>query len=163
MNFLLQRYSHNQESTQGLLIEKGGEFFSHLIEDQPQEKKVSGETRIPAGFYELKIRKEDTPLTLKHRESYNKGHAIPWFTYHIEISNVPGFTGIYIHSGINDDHTDGCLLPVDTIHNNQIETTEAVGARSLQAVKRFYDKVYPNLLAGNKAFLEVRDEAALTK
>jgi hypothetical protein len=158
MNFLLQRYSHNQESTQGLLLLKEGDFVAHSIEDQPQDKKVMGETRIPAGFYELKLQKHDTPLTLKHRVTYNKGEATPWFTYHIEVCNVPGFTGVYIHSGVNDDHSEGCILLTDTIHNNQIETTDAVGARSLQAVKRFYQKVQPILDGGSKCFIEIRNE-----
>jgi hypothetical protein len=162
MNFILQRYSANSESTQGILLEKEPrKFFSHTIEDQPQTIKVKAETRIPAGFYELKIMKADTPLTVKHRAAYNKGEASPWFNYHIEITGIPGFTSVYVHSGINDDHSAGCLLLVDTMHNNQLEVSEQVGNRSMQAVKRFYLKVYPILEAGGKAFIEIRDENKL--
>lgn len=164
MNFILQRISDNGESTIGNLFLKGDPkhtLFSFTIEDQAQKVKVKSETRIPAGFYELKINAQDTPLTKKHRTAYNNGELIPWFKYHIEISNIPGFTSVYVHSGITDDHSAGCLLLVDTINNNQIEVNDKVGARSLQAVKRFYLKTYPHLEAGGKAFLEIRDEDKL--
>src|SRR5688572_12747088 len=160
MNFILQRVSHNQESTIGNLLlktEKSPLLFSFTIEDQPQAVKVKSETRIPAGFYELKINAVDTPLTMKHRIAYNNGGE-PWFKFHIEITGIKGFTSVYVHTGVNDDHSAGCLLLVDTIHNNQIEVTDQVGNRSVQAVKRFYQKVYPLLEGGGKAFLEVRDE-----
>lgn len=161
MNFILQRYSHNTESTQGLLYLKEGRiFFCHTIEDQPQAVKVKSETRIPSGFYELKINAVDTPLTTKHRAAYNKP-GDEWFKFHIEITGIKDFTSVYVHTGVNDDHSAGCLLLVDTIHNNQIEQNDTVGARSVQAVKRFYQKVYPHLEGGGKAFLEVRDEDKL--
>lgn len=159
MNFILQRISHNEESTIGNLFLKAEDrriLQCFTIEDQPQAVKVKSETRIPAGFYELKINAVDTPLTIKHRADYNKTEA--WFKYHIEITGIPGFTSVYVHTGVNDDHSAGCLLLVDTINNNQIEQTDAVGARSMQAVKRFYQAVYPVLERGGKAFLEIRDE-----
>jgi hypothetical protein len=169
LNFLLQRYSDNGNSTQGLFFEKidlSGidmqtlEWFSHTLEDEYRAEKVKGETRIPGGkVYELKIRQEDTPLTIKHRETYNKGEAEPWFEYHIEITGIENFFGCYIHSGISEKHTDGCLLLCDTANNHKIETGDM--ARSLQAVKRFYQKVYPHLKKGGRAFLEVRDENCL--
>lgn len=156
MNFILQRYSDNGKSTQGILLEKGVKavFFSHALEDEHRDVKVSGETRIPAGFYELKIRKEDTVLTIKHRASYGS-----WFKYHIEITGIKNFTGVYVHAGNSEKHTEGCLLLNDTANNNMIEEGEM--SRSQQAVKRFYEKVYPHLEAGNKAFLEIRDEKHL--
>lgn len=158
MNYLLQRYSQsvdNSGSTQGLLILKEPySFFSHVLEDEGRDKKVMKETRIPAGFYELKIRKDDTPLTLKHREAYGA-----WFKHHIEVTGVPGFTGVYVHAGNKESHTEGCLLLNDTANNNTIEAGDM--SRSTQAVKRFYEKVYPHLDGGGKAFIEVRDEGKL--
>lgn len=151
MNFLLQRYSATDESTQGLLFVKDPLIWiCHTVEDQPQESKVKGETRIPAKYYELKIRKEDTQLTVKHRQTYGT-----WFKYHIEITGVDGFTGIYIHAGNNDDHTDGCVLLGDTIHNHKIEPVKM--ERSIQAVKRFYELCYPALESGTRCYLEIRD------
>lgn len=163
-NWLLQRYSDNGRSTQGLLFELPFGFnkplwFSHCIEDEHREVKVMNETRIPAGRYELKIRREDTQLTLKHRAAYNKGYKTPWFKFHIEVTGVPNFSGVYIHAGNSEHDTSGCLCPNDTANNHIIEEGEM--ERSTQAVKRFYDKVYPWLEEGKQAFLDVRDEQYL--
>lgn len=157
MYFINQRYSDNGNSTQGLLLERVGDwlkFFSHCLEDERRAVKVIHETRFPAGLYPLKIRKEDTPLTIKHRADYGL-----WFKYHIEITGIPNFSDVYVHSGISEKHTSGCLLLNDTANNNMIEVGDM--ARSKQAVQRFYNQVYPYLDEGGEAFLEVRDEEYL--
>lgn len=157
MNFILQRYSDNGKSTQGILLEKtlkNPKFFSHVLEDEHRDVKVSAETRIPSGFYELKIRKEDTVLTIKHRASYGD-----WFKFHIEVTGIKNFSGVYVHAGNSEKHSEGCLLLNDTANNNMIEIGDM--SRSTQAVKRFYEKVYPHLDGGGKAFIEVRDEDKL--
>lgn len=59
----------------------------------PGEGKVYGETAIPAGRYLVGIH-----YWLKHKKE------VP------AIYNVPGFTGILIHTGTNAKHTEGCLL-----------------------------------------------------
>lgn len=164
LKWLLQRYSDNGKSTQGLLFElmpgvNKPVWFSHVLEDEHRDIKIKDETRIPAGIYPLKIRMEDTELTLAHRIAYNKGYEKVWFEYHIEIVGITGFSGVYIHAGNKESHTSGCLLLNDTATNNMIEAGEM--ARSIQAVKRFYDKVYPHLLAGKAAFIEIRDEQKL--
>ena len=153
MKFTLIRYSDVKEfggSTQGLLMSEQG-FFCHTLEDEGRDVKVKGETRIPAGLYELKIRKEETPLTIKHRQTYGA-----WFRFHLEITNVQGFSGIYIHAGNTEGHTDGCLLLGEIQGNNTIGA--AALQNSIAAVKRFYEIVYPLVESGNKIFLEVRDK-----
>jgi hypothetical protein len=165
MNFILQRYSNvaaNGGSTQGILIEKisGNPFICHTIEDEKRDVKVAGETRIPAGFYELKIWNDGqnpNQWVLDHRAKYGD-----WFKFPIEVTKVPGFAGVLIHTGIDQKDTEGCILLDDTIGNNTIDPANQ-GARSLQAVKRFYEKAYPVLESSGKAFLEVRDEEFLIK
>lgn len=129
-------------------------FFCYTMEDQFQKIKVRGETRIPAGRYELKINKADTPLTLKHRKSYGD-----WFKYHIEITGISNFTSVYFHAGNSDDHSAGCILPNDTANNNQIGP-EVMG-RSLQANERFYKRIYPELESGRRVWLTIFDEDKL--
>jgi len=163
MNFILQRYSNvaeNGGSTQGIFFEKTLEypFVCHSLEDEKRDVKVSGETRIPAGFYELKIWNDGqhpNQWVLDHRAKYGE-----WFKFPIEVTKVPGFTGVLIHTGIDQSHSEGCILLDDTIGNNTVDPANQ-GARSLQAVERFYEKVYPILESGGKAFLEVRDEQFL--
>lgn len=157
MNWIHQRYSPQNNSTLGMLFEKTDAnplFFCHLVEDDDKGEK--GDKRMPAGFYELKIRKEDTPLTIKHRATYG-----PWFVYHVEITGIPGHSGVYPHAGNTEVHTHGCPLLNDTVNNNSIDIDIPDGSRSTQAFKRWYLKVYPHLVAGGKAFWEIRDEKTL--
>jgi len=163
MDFILQRYSTRKDnggSTQGIFIEKtlDNPFFCHSLEDEKRDVKVSGETRIPEGFYPLKIwnnGQNPNQWVLDHRAKYGD-----WFKFPIEVIKVPGFSGVLIHTGIDQSHTEGCILLDDTMGNNTVDPANQ-GGRSLQAVKRFYEKVYPILESGSKAFLEVRDELFL--
>jgi hypothetical protein len=163
MDFLLQRYSNvaaNGGSTQGLFFEKtqGGLLFhSHSIEDEGRKVKVIGETRFWQGLYELKILKLDNDWTQRHRARYGS-----WFKFPIEITGVRDFAGLLIHTGVDQKDTEGCLCLCDTMGNNTIDPANQ-GARSLDAVKRFYEKCYPFLEGGGRAWLEARDETTLTK
>lgn len=155
MNFILQRFSDNRESTLGLLFKVGAliSFKCYTLEDEFRESKVSKETRIPAGTYELVIQKQETPKTLSYRAKY------PWFINHLMLKDVPGFVGIYIHVGNTDEDTDGCILLGDVAENNSIG--EGKIANSTVAFKRFYADVYEFIDKGNKVTFEVRDEKAL--
>lgn len=160
MNFVLQRYSDNGTSTLGWLFKKDAAndciiFQAYTLEDESRDTKVVGETRIPSGFYEIGLMEQDTRLTLKYRKKY------PWFKYHIEIKNVKGFTGVYIHIGNDDGDTAGCVLLGDKADNNRI--TYGTVSNSTEAFKRFYKIVYPHLEKGKKAFLEIRNEDYLIK
>jgi len=153
MKFILKRLNDNGKSTVGALYLENKRLFSWTLEDEHRDVKVKGETRIPANTYELKIRKEDTPLTIKHRTSYGA-----WFKYHIEITGIPNFTGVYVHAGNDETHTDGCLLLGDTLLNNESFEKNNL-ANSTQAVERFYKLVYPIIDAGKeKVFIEIQDE-----
>jgi hypothetical protein len=164
INFVLQRYSNvliNGGSTQGnLLMRIAGAFFffCHTLEDEQRDIKVIGETRIPAGKYELKIwngGRNPNQWVLDHRIKYGA-----WFKFPIQLMDVPGFDGVLIHTGVDQSHTNGCILLDDTMGNNTIDTANQ-GGRSLQAVQRFYEKVYPILEQGGRAFIEIRDEYRL--
>lgn len=157
MNFILQRFSDNRDSTLGLLFEKKSDgkgekvvFQNYTLEDEFRESKVSGETRIPAGFYELKIMETVTPLTEKYRAKY------PWFKKHIEVTNIKGFKGVYLHIGNSDEDTDGCILFGDNADNNRIGPGSV--SNSTASFKRWYETVYEHLESGKKAFITIRDE-----
>ena len=127
--------------------------FGFIIEDPPRIVKVAGETRISAGRRELGIRKEDTPLTLKHRNS--KWYA-DWFKYHIEVLGVPNFTGIYFHMVNNHKHTMGCQ---GGAYNVSIKNGQYIAKDSTSMIKEFYRIVYPILEDGKeKVYYTVIDE-----
>ena len=156
MNLVLKRYSNDGRSTAGLLFEKQDDpdrlrFLSHTLEDEERAIKIKGETRIPAGFYELAIKREETPLTLKCRKAYGT-----WFTYFIELLKVPGFNHVYIHAGNTDEHTDGCILlgRTSSILPGIMQTLK----ESQLAVADFYSYAYPKLETGEKVFLVIEDE-----
>ncbi len=158
MNYILQRYSDNRESTLGILFRESGAgtyLYGYTLEDEAREVKVKGETRIPAGTYEIIINKSDTPLTLKYRKRYN------WFKYHLMLKDVPNFQGIYLHIGNKGDDSDGCILLGDGANNNKITSGEIIN--STACFIRFYSELYDYLDQGNKAFITIRDEKHLLK
>lgn len=158
MNLILQRFSDNSKSSMGLLFHKEEKkFLNFMLEDEFRAVKVAKETRIPAGYYELKIRKEDSPLTIKHRESYGS-----WFKYHIEITGIPGFQFVYLHAGNDETHTDGCPLIGNTLSNHFVVAKNPL-ASSIDGTRRVYALVYPHLESGKKAFIEIRDEDFMYK
>lgn len=69
-------------------------YFCDTLEDVVRSgEKVYGQTAIPAGKY--KVKKTYSPRFKK---------KLP------EILNVPGFSGVRIHSGNTAKDTEGCLL-----------------------------------------------------
>lgn len=148
MKFILQRLIDTGAQTFGFVFGYG--YKAHTLEDEFRKLKVPGQTRIAAGVYHLIINKSDTPLTLKHRAAYGS-----WFKYHIQLMNVPNFSGIYIHSGNDETHTDGCLLFADACDYSKDKNPMSL---SLQAIKRFYDLVYPELEKGTLVTIDIRDE-----
>lgn len=136
MNVRIERYSRNNESTLGLLY-IDGKFECYTLEDEKREIKVPGETRIPSGAYDLRFRQVMTPMTQRYRIKY------PFFTWHIQVMNVPGFNYIYLHAGNTDDDTDGCILLGDTANNNKY--ADGFIGNSSQAFKRVYAKIANNL------------------
>ena len=70
-----------------------GQYFCDTLEDTIRTEKIAGRTAIPAGKYKVKK---------TYSQRFQK--KLP------EILNVPGFTGVRIHSGNTAKDTDGCLL-----------------------------------------------------
>ena len=61
MDLLVLRFSSQKDSTSGLLFQKtesfGLQFLCYTLEDEFRALKVRGETRIPAGIYDIQFRK----------------------------------------------------------------------------------------------------------
>jgi hypothetical protein len=125
----LLRYSDDGDTTLGLLS-INDQFYCYTLEDAFHEEKITGETRIPAGSYPVEFRKEETELTLKYRERYPE-----WFTYHLQLQNVPEFNAIYIHNGGDHTNTEGCILVSDSLNVNNEKTFLS---NSRETFRRFY-------------------------
>lgn len=150
MELLTQRYSDGGDSTLGLFF-MNGKFDGYTLEDEHRDTKVAGETRIPAGRYEIKFREEPAS---KMNQRYQQ--KFPWFTWHLWLQDVPNFEWIYMHIGYNDDHTDGCILVGDTANNNVVNSGR-LGA-SDAAYKRIYLAISAALMSGERVFITVKDE-----
>ncbi len=151
LNLILQRYSDNGDSTQGLLhvIDNNSLLFlNYTLEDEFREVKVKGETCIPNGLYEIAQRKVLSPMTERYRRKYK------WFDWHLELQNVESFQNIYIHIGNKDEDTDGCILVQDNANNNTIKG--GFNGSSLPAFERLYNLIRTELNNGLKVFIRVR-------
>jgi len=146
------RFSDNGASTLGLLF-LNGVFRCYTLEDGFKTDKVKGETRIPAGTYELGIQGAVTPLTKHYREK----HA--WFTHHLHVKKVPNFESVYIHIGNTDKNTDGCLLVGDSIDNNAMK--QGFLGSSTNAFKRIYEEIYQSIKQ-KSGVIRYHDECGFT-
>ena len=139
------RYSSGADSTLGLLSEvgpEGREFLAYTLEDEWREEKVSAETRIPEGTYDIKLR---TTGGFHSRYANKFGD---WHKGMLHVQDVPGFEYILNHTGNTDEHTMGCLLVADTSQQN-ITKDGFIGA-STSAYKRIYPSLAQWLVDGNK-------------
>ena len=147
------RYSSGADSTLGLLFINGvygREFLAYTLEDEFREEKVSAETRIPEGTYDVKLR---TTGGFHNRYSQkffwiDASTGIPWHKGMLHVQDVPGFEYILIHTGNTDGDTMGCLLVADTSQQN-ITKDGFIGA-SVDAYKRVYPSLAQWLVDGNK-------------
>lgn len=154
--YKLQRYSDNGNSTQGLFMLLSSEkpvFKNYTLEDEHRDIKVSGETRIDAGLYEVKFREQDTPLTLRYRSKFD------WFTYHLELQETPRHKYVYIHIGNDEDDTDACITVQDNANNNSV--SKGFNSSSTTAFKRVYLEMSRSIEKGDRVFLRVCDEYEL--
>jgi hypothetical protein len=92
MELELRRLPSTDKCTHGDLY-LDGTWFCYTLEDIVREKKIPGETAIPAGFYRIiynwspKFQKK-LPLLL----------------------DVPNFSGVRIHAGNRPTDTEGCVI-----------------------------------------------------
>jgi hypothetical protein len=109
-----------------------GVFECYTVEDQIRDVKVQGETAIPAGTY-----------TVIMNMSQRFGIVMPL------IENVPGFTGVRIHSGNSSKDTEGCIIVGAVNDRNDDDWVSG----SIVARDRLYAKL-------NKAF-DAKEEITL--
>ncbi|GAB3654152.1 hypothetical protein GCM10028791_24630 [Echinicola sediminis] len=141
------RYTDDGETTLGLLFLKN-KFFAYTLEDTFREVKVRGSTRIPAGYYPLDFNRNLTPMTKAYRKSR------PWFDFHLEIKDIPNFSGVYIHVGNTHEDTEGCLLIADGVNAGISKSI----TQSRLAFERFYKKVSELLKANEPVKINILNE-----
>ena len=148
------RYSDDGTTTIGLLY-LNGFFYCYTLEDTFREVKIAGQTRIPAGKYSIDFIRHETELTMKYRSLFPE-----WFHFHLEIKNVPNYTGVYIHSGGDHTHTAGCLLVSDSL---SVKNETKFLTNSKKTFRRLYTYLRTELEKGTPVRLVMRDEAWFAK
>lgn len=144
IEILVQRLRSDQHRTHGDIFLDGEHqcvSLEDVVREDPNpdtphnEAKVYGQTAIPAGCYQLRLRNSPTfgPDTL-------------------ELVGVPGYSDVLIHGGNTELNTKGCIL------TGMVRAAASI-LRSQEALKALKAKVVPRLKAGEEGWITVRDAA----
>lgn len=153
--FVLFRFQSAKDATLGALFaltELPGatepSFRCFTCEDEKRAIKVPGETRIPAGRYQIKLRAAGS-MHPKYASKFPGLHrGMLW------LQDVPGFTNVYIHIGNDDDDTEGCILLGRSADSAIME----VGSSS-PAYQDIYREMIAAMDAGHQVWIDIRDYA----
>jgi hypothetical protein len=154
MKLTVKRFADNDDTTLGILF-IDGVFECFTVEDEERQTKVMGETRVPNGTYDIKLRSVGgfhNRYSAKYG-SMHKGmlcvHNKPnWILENAGMS----FQYILIHTGNTDEHTAGCLLVNDAVSGKTF-----TGSSSVDAYKKVYPKVASALERGDTVTIEYID------
>lgn len=152
MELLLQRLSHTDTLTTSVLF-VDRVLYAVVPEDPPQNVKVKGNTRIPAGRYRLVL--EHSP---KFSDAYGKRFGVADYKM-LTVADVPDFIGIRMHTGNSPKDTAGCILPnAHLMVNADSDDTFYISELAYKAV---YHEVAPFIERGGEAWITVQDEGVL--
>ncbi len=155
MELLQQRFSTGDESTLGILhkiddFDENREFRCFTMEDQPNEPKIPGHTRIPAGRYKIELRTEGGMFK-------RYGDRFSWHVGMLWLRDVPGFKWVYIHYGNYHGDTDGCILTGDGCQSNVLD--DGMVMSSINSYKRLYLEIIEAMSAGEEVWITIEDFA----
>ncbi len=152
MELTVLRYSSGEESTLGLFfIDK--KFACYTLEDEYREKKVYGETRIPAGRYRVILRTAGSHH-IRYKQKFPEFHKGM-----LHVTQVPNFSHILIHIGNTDDDTEGCLLVGESTYSN-VKQIGRINSSTI-AYKRIYPVIASAIENGDEVWIRYQDEVRL--
>lgn len=148
------RFSSANDDTLGLLFDvtdpSRRKFLCFTLEDEYRTQKVWGETRIPAGVYDIELR-----IHGGFHERYSKKFP----DIHegmLELQHVPNFKYVLIHIGNREDDTAACLLTGDQSVTNVAGENGAI-LKSTSAYRRVYPYVLKALKSGERVRIRYVD------
>ena len=151
VNFELKRYGFGNDSTLGklsLVESQSNDRLCYTLEDERREVKVPGETCIPTGTYELKLRTEGG-MHSRYETRFPDIHKGM-----IHFQNVPDFTWIYLHVGNTDDDTEGCpLLGTKAV----VDRDNFIVQYSVNAYKQVYPIISEPISMGERVAIHVTE------
>ncbi|WOF74122.1 DUF5675 family protein [Parvibaculaceae bacterium PLY_AMNH_Bact1] len=140
MEIVLRRRHDDGEATVGSLS-IDGEQQCDTLEDQWQEVKKSGETRIPAGKYQVELK----PVGTSRFDKSAKKNMGKYHNGMLRLVDVPGFTEILIHTGNTEKHTAGCILVGLGVGKDE------AGHHTVKNSWTAYRKIYPPIAEAIRA------------
>ena len=136
MDLSIRRYTAKPEApTLGLLL-VDDEFICYTLEDPTRPEKIKGDTCIPPGLYQLKLRAEGGMHTRYSKRFPEIHKGMLWLT------GIENFEWVYLHCGQTTEHTEGCPLLGDQISSNP-PSKDALLSKSTRA----YERIYPAIAA----------------
>ena len=103
MEIMLDRFTQTKHQLIGGLAIAETPYALTLEDIYRGGLKIKHKTCIPPGRYQIKL-----ATTTGMAVRYNAGY--PWHQGMLELQDVPNFTYIYLHPGIHEGHTSGCVL-----------------------------------------------------
>lgn len=153
LEYALKRFSSGEESTLGMIHKLDGSahrFRCFSLEDQFNAPKVPGETRIPQGRYQIKLRDEGgMTQDYARRFSFHRGM--------LHLQDVPDFKWVYIHVGNLDSQTEGCILIGDGAIQNVTEIGQVTS--SVAAYTRLYQEIVEAMDGDHEVWITIEDFA----
>jgi len=152
----LLRISSQEDSTNGVLFEvtdSGRKFLSYTLEDEYREEKIKGETRIPAGTYNITLRNVGG-FHEKYKNRFKSIHkGMLW------LRDVPNFKYVLIHCGNTDEHTGGCILVGKTQTENKGKNKDGFIGKSTDSYFDVYPAIAEAIERGEEVTIVVTDFA----
>lgn len=168
----LKRYSHGEKDTLGKLSINGEEMCFTLEDKENYSKEkaiyaqkraageeisdklaytalLDGDTRIPAGEYEIELRTSGglhTTYEIRYPDLH-KGMLC--------LKNVKGFSYIYLHQGNSNADTKGCILLGESVEKEEDTSAERKLVNSKDAYLKVYAQVVEILANGQKAMISI--------
>lgn len=147
MSLILPRFGFGEKSTLGRFV-LDGTPLCHTIEDARRAAKIPGKTCVPEGVYELMLYRSP-----RFSEKYEK--LFPEiFKGMIGLKNVPGFEGVAIHCGNDEDDTEGCICVGSA--PLVLKSSEFYIQNSQLTFRSVYPKIAQPLLAGVRMTIDIR-------
>ena len=154
MELKVLRIGDNGDTTLGAFY-INGILRCGTVEDEERAVKVSGETRVPNGKYDVSLRKEGG-YHQKYEARYGSTHKGMLCIYNkpnwVLENEGMSFQYILIHTGNTDEHTAGCLL-----FNYVLDMKSNVGSRSGEAYMDIYPEIAEALEKGDRVTIEYID------
>lgn len=127
------RVAQGKESTLSQLY-INGIFQCYLLEDKIRDVKIVSETAIPKGVYSLKLNTYGAK-NVNYKKAFGRLHEGM-----IEITGLPNFNFVYIHTGNTIKDTAGCPLCGFGFQfvDGDFQVSQSIAA---------YKMIYPKLVA----------------